>query len=107
MSQANTGVPLNAQVNLLMIWRGMTLPSLSLRWPDSIEWLISVLMVITSPAAADLGTFTRGLGVAIVFFIVGRSGPDEPPTPPMVTLALFFSMTTKPSLTFAPPTTLR
>jgi hypothetical protein len=31
-----------------------------LRWPDSILWLISVLIVIVSPAAAVFGTLTRG-----------------------------------------------
>jgi hypothetical protein len=36
------------------------LPSPSLRTPDSILWLIKVLIVITSPAAADFGTLTRG-----------------------------------------------
>jgi hypothetical protein len=31
-----------------------------LRWPDSILWLISVLIVMASPAVADFGTLTRG-----------------------------------------------
>src|SRR6056297_3239669 len=43
-----------------MIERGMGLPSLSLRWPDSILWLIRVLRTTTSPAEADFGAFTRG-----------------------------------------------
>src|SRR5690606_20912327 len=61
MATSTTFCPFRSQVKRLMIERGISLPSASLRWPDSILWLISALMVTTSPALADLGTLTRGL----------------------------------------------
>ena len=56
-----------------MIDRGIRLPSSSLRWPDSILWLISVLIVIASPADADLGTLTRGVAPDAMFFSLNAS----------------------------------
>src|SRR5580704_15855332 len=60
-SQANASLPLNSQVNLLMIFRGTSAPASSLRRPDSIGCEISVLISITSPFLASLGTLRRGL----------------------------------------------
>ena len=62
-----TDCPLKSQVKRLMIERGISLPSLPLRWPLSILWLISVLIVTTSPTAAEAGTFTRGFTPVAMF----------------------------------------
>src|SRR6056297_2568566 len=56
-----------------MIERGMGLPSLSLRWPDSILWLIRVLRTTTSPAEADFGAFTRGRTPSAICLSPSRS----------------------------------
>src|SRR5262252_9654375 len=70
-STLNTGLPLNSQVNLLMILRGMTLPSWSLRRPVSIGCAIRVLISITSPFLASVGSLMRGFS-AIVLLLDSR-----------------------------------
>src|SRR5690606_21027786 len=54
------GLPANSQTHVLMILPGITLPSLSLRWPDSMKCRISVLIRMPSPFLASLGSFRRG-----------------------------------------------
>ena len=59
-SALNTSVPANDAVKLLMMERGIGLPSLSRRWPVSITCEISVLTSITSPTLALSGSLMRG-----------------------------------------------
>jgi hypothetical protein len=53
-----------------MMDRGILFPSESLRWPDSILWLISVLITIVSPAEAVLGTLTLGLTPFAIIYLL-------------------------------------
>src|SRR5262245_52113669 len=48
-----------------MILRGIVLPSLSLRWPDSITCGNSVLISMTSPFLASVGSLRRGFSAMI------------------------------------------
>src|SRR5262245_41515469 len=62
-SALNTSVPANVAVNILMMLRGMVLPSGSLRWPVSMTWEIRVLTSMTSPTLALSGSLTRGFDI--------------------------------------------
>src|SRR5262245_56084254 len=73
MLAENTGLPLNSQANLLMILRGMALPSLSLRWPDSITCGSSALISMTSPFLISEGTLSLGFSAMIVSRFLLRS----------------------------------
>src|SRR5207302_413711 len=84
-AQENTGLPLNSQVNLLMILRAIGLPCASLRWPDSIRCETSVLIWMISPFLASFGSLIRGLSA--MFSLL-----SQPPQPPMVTLTVLRSV---------------
>src|SRR4051794_28684732 len=61
-SAANTSLPFTVQVNLLRIWRGITLPSLSLRLPVSMMCDTKAFTSMRSPFLASfLSSLMRGL----------------------------------------------
>ena len=62
-SALNTISSLYTQRNLLIILRGITLPSLSFRSPVSMGCEISVIISTTEPRFASVGDFTRIVGV--------------------------------------------
>src|SRR5436190_20678333 len=64
-SALNTSVPANAAVKVLMISRGMALPSESRRWPVSMTWEISVLTSMTSPTLALSGSLMRAFAIVL------------------------------------------
>src|SRR5688572_15369633 len=70
MSAEKSGFPFRSTVNLLMILRGMTLPALSLRWPDSITCETRVFTSMTSPFwAVFLSRRMRGLTSDMALFL--------------------------------------
>src|SRR6185437_1461775 len=99
MLAVNTGLPLNSHTNLLMILRGIVLPSLSLRWPDSMTWGNSVLISMASPFFASFGILSRGFSAMIVSRFFSLS--VQPPQPPMVTFTSFWLVKNSPLLVFA------
>src|SRR4249920_1494485 len=62
-SAVNTSAPAKVALKLLMMLRGMVLPSASLRWPVSITWEISVLTSMTSPTLALSGSLMRAFSM--------------------------------------------
>src|SRR6185295_13264749 len=64
-SALNTSVPANAAVKVLMMLRGMALPSGSRRWPVSMTWEMRVLTSMTSPTLALSGSLMRGFDIAL------------------------------------------
>src|SRR5215510_12234665 len=63
-SALNTSLPAKLGENELMMLRGMTLPSGSLRCPVSMTCEIKVLISIRSPTLSASGSFTRSLFMA-------------------------------------------
>ena len=57
----NTTLPLNIALNLLIIRRGIVLPSTSFTLPLCIGCLIRVLISITSSSSASFGILALGL----------------------------------------------
>src|SRR5215468_4345689 len=88
-SAANTWRPFTVQVNLWRIFRGITLPAASLRWPVSMMCDTSAFTSTRSPFLASfLSSLIRGFTVDMD---VSRK-IAQPPQPPIVTFTCFTAM---------------